>query len=138
MSDAQILPPVEIKIRVENLEEKTVEQKSRIDEHEGLLDIHSKEIDGLKIWRNGNGAKGAEERLQCVEENQRAAGSAIITDDVVDRIGKAAASHIIKSARDKDRTFAMKARALAPWFVAALEFILGVIALIWAVNGGAR
>ncbi|MFA5376856.1 MAG: hypothetical protein WC455_13990 [Dehalococcoidia bacterium] len=58
----------DIAIRVEHLEESDSERKSKLEEVENRLDAHSSEIQRLAIWRDGNGAKGAEARLQCVEE----------------------------------------------------------------------
>jgi hypothetical protein len=54
--------------RVEHLEERTNEDRGRLDEAEGRLDIHSEAIQSLDQWRKGNGAHGAETRLQNVEE----------------------------------------------------------------------
>jgi hypothetical protein len=54
-------------IRVGNLEETAIDHRGRLDELEGLSDIHSKVIDGIEQWRKGNGARGAEARLQHTE-----------------------------------------------------------------------
>jgi hypothetical protein len=131
----------EIKGKVDSLDGKVDEQKGRVDEHEGLLDIHSSKIRGLEQWKDGNGAKGAEARLQCVEEvvvENRSAAGAIINDDIVKRIGMAAAEHIKLSARDRDKSFSMKARAIAPYFIALLNFIAAIAAIIYALNGGGQ
>jgi hypothetical protein len=57
----------DLAIRVDHCEEDIKEDRGRLDEAEGRLDTHSDAINGIEQWRTGNGAQGAEARLQTVE-----------------------------------------------------------------------
>ena len=57
-----------LKTKVEHLKEETAEQKIRIGTCEELCGEQSDRIYKLELWRGGNGARGAEDRLQGVEE----------------------------------------------------------------------
>ena len=57
-----------IEIKLDHLTEGQDEIKGKLGEIEDRLDTHSSAIQSLSQWRSGNGAKGAEARLQCAEE----------------------------------------------------------------------
>ena len=58
----------DLAIRIDRIDEDIKEHRTDLDEAHNRLDIQSDAIRGLEYWRNGNGAQGAEARLQCVEE----------------------------------------------------------------------
>ena len=62
MSDIAVM-----QIKIDNLDSCSKKATERLDEHDNLLDSHSSRIQSLEQWRQGNGARGSEERLQCVE-----------------------------------------------------------------------
>jgi hypothetical protein len=53
--------------RLTHLESDIVEAKGNIGECLDRLEDHSEQLHSLQQWRKGNGAKGAEQRLQAVE-----------------------------------------------------------------------
>ena len=57
-----------IEIKLDHLTEGQDEIKGKLGEIEDRLDTHSSAIQSLSQWRSGNGAKGAEARLQRAEE----------------------------------------------------------------------
>jgi hypothetical protein len=58
----------DIAFRVGHVEEDIRDHKARLEEHEDRLINGADAINRIDQWRNGNGAQGAEARLQCVEE----------------------------------------------------------------------
>ena len=82
-------------------------------------------------WRNGNGARGAEARLQGVEHDMLALKECLgasKTDEAIERIASAAARSIVKGARDRDKTVVEKMKAVG----ALLGPILSATALVAA------
>jgi uncharacterized protein (DUF305 family) len=116
---------------IEKLEARDKELEGLISECDGRLDEQSAEIQSLNQWRKGNGAKGAEDRLQSVEEGMKEIRVGI-TDGDISKIALAASSLIVGTARDRDRTFVMKLKAVGP-IVAAICAL--VVVIIQALKG---
>jgi len=57
-----------IDIRLGNIEKDCHEIKDNFREFEGRLDNHSERLNDLEHWYTGNETRGAEKRLQCLEE----------------------------------------------------------------------
>jgi len=108
-------------IRPQDLKEQVDELKIKVSACEDCGDSVSGRVVKLEYWRDGNGAKGAEERLQAVEEGVKIMiGGTAITKEQIDLIGESAAFHIVRSARDKDKTTISKVKAFAPIVVAII------------------
>lgn len=92
---------------------------------------HSDRLLHVELWKNGNGARGAEARLQGVEHDVLTLKECLgesKTDEAIERIASAAARSIVKGARDRDKTVVEKVKA----FAAILSPILSAGALIAA------
>lgn len=122
-----------IDIKIASLEKSLEETAADVSTHDDLLDSHSDRILSIEHWRNGNGAKGAEARLQAVEcetTELRECLGASKTEEAIERIASVAALSIVKNARGRDRTAVEKVKAFAPYFAAAL---LAVTTILQAV-----
>ncbi len=92
----------------------------------------SDRLNDVEYWKNGNGGRGAEVRLQEVEDTVQTLlriSSASRPDDEIQRIAKVTATTIVENAREKDRTAVARVRAWAPYFVAGVGFLTGLIGL---------
>jgi len=65
---ADIADFVELRGRVDGTEKACTDHRDRLDRHDNILDDHEKAIEKINQWRTGNGARGAEDRLQEVED----------------------------------------------------------------------
>jgi hypothetical protein len=57
----------DLAIRIDHIEDDVREHKGKLSEIEDRIDIHADTIRAIDQWRKGNGAQGAEGRLQCTE-----------------------------------------------------------------------
>jgi len=119
----------DIAARLTTAEEKQQDCRKECDgefaEIDGRLDEHSKNLRDILMWWRGNGVRGAESRLREVEEAIRVKEESemTITETQLAAIGEAAANRIKESARDRERTFVAKMKALAPIIVAAITTV---------------
>lgn len=77
---------------------------------------HSDRLLHFELWKNGNGARGAEARLQGAEHDVLALKECLgasKTDEAIERIASAAARSIVKGARERDKTTVEKVKAVA-------------------------
>jgi len=124
---------VVLDIKVSNLEDRCKETVSRVDAIEEIVDVRGDRIRSLEIWKNGNGARGAEMRLQDVEGILASVKSCIdkvSSDENIARIAQIAAKGVVDNARTKDRTVVSKVKAFAPYFAAACAMIAAVLAAV--------
>lgn len=90
---------------------------------------HGERISKLEQWRNGNGARGAEARLQEVEECGRSLKeqlSGLKAGDVIKAIATETAQAVIANARGRDKTAVARLKAAGP-------ILAGLAALVAAV-----
>ena len=107
------------------------EYAGRLDELEDDGISRSDRLLNLEIWHKGNGARGAEARLQGVENDimtLRECLGASKSEEAIERIVAATARSIVKGARDRDRTAVEKIKAVA----AILGPICAAVAVIIA------
>lgn len=117
--------------RLTAVEADVKEVSGRVDDVEELSTAHSDRIYALEYWRNGNGAKGAEARLQEVEKGYvvlKECLGADKSDEAIERIAAATARSIVKGARERDRTVVEKVKAVS----ALLSPILAALAVVLA------
>lgn len=120
---------------VDALKNDTHNVNVRIDKLDDACTLHAKRLYALEIWKNGNGARGAEARLQGVEHDVsvlKECLGATQTDETIERIAAVAARSVIKNARERDRTTVEKLKAAAalisPILAAAAVVIAAIIA----------
>jgi hypothetical protein len=132
----------DIVVRVDNLEDCAKENKGKINEIEDRLDLHSDSIRSLDQWRKGNGAAGAEERLQITEavvlgyQRLRLPERMAINEadiEVLQRIADGKISDAVKeSVRStldaRDRTAIAYLKALGPYLATIVALIAAIIA----------
>jgi hypothetical protein len=118
--------------------------KDRVDDLEDGGASRSDRLLNLEIWKRGNGAKGAEDRLQLQEAKSMDTERAITamkeclqraqSDETIERIATAAANGVISNARSRDKTTVAKLRAMGPLFtgIAALVASLVTLAAVFA------
>jgi hypothetical protein len=122
-------------IKVANLEEKCEETRGTVRGLEDECSQLSDRTHALELWRNGNGARGAETRLQSVEADMTDVRKCIengASDDTISKIASAAAMAIVNKARDKDRTTVAKIRAAGP-IIAGVAAVLTAFSALVAV-----
>jgi hypothetical protein len=140
--------------RVEHLEEGCKDRTADVESLDNRVVGCSDRIYALEYWRNGNGAKGAEARLQGMElavagiqhsldseqseenikriikETTQHLTSGVIggqSDASLKVIAEAAADAVVAHARRRDRTFVSKVKAFAPYFAAALLLVTTIL-----------
>jgi len=113
------------------------EYAGRMEELEDDGASRSDRILNLEIWHKGNGARGAEVRLQGVENDimtMRECLGASKSEEAIERIVAATARSIVKGARERDRTVVEKIKAVAailsPICAAAAIVIAALIAVM--------
>lgn len=84
-------------------------------------------VDRLEYWRNGNGAKGAEARLQEVEKWKEEFVTQEAVTGIISDAAKAAAHQIVNNARSRDKTVTERIKAFGPYFIALLAFLGGLL-----------
>ena len=117
--------------QVNALESDVKDIQKDIERLDGESGEQSDRILRFESWKTGNGARGAEARLQEVEH-----GVAVLkeclgetkTDEAIERIAAAAARSIVKGARERDKTMVEKMKAVG----ALLGPILSATALVAA------
>jgi hypothetical protein len=120
-------------IKVANLEEKCEETHGIVRGIENEVGELSDRTYRIEIWKDGNGARGAEMRLQDVENILTSVKSCIdkvSSDENIAHIAQIAAKGVVDNARTKDRTVVSKVKAFAPYFAAACALIAGIVAVI--------
>lgn len=88
----------------------------------------------VEHWQDGNGAKGAEARLQAVEDYMtevKACVTKAMAPDAIMAIAREAAKAVVTNARDKDRTAISKVRAFAPYFAGLCALVGTIIMALW-------
>jgi len=119
--------------KVDVLEKDVREVKDRVDELEDEGSSRSDRLLNLEIWKRGNGAKGAELRLQEAEASMVALKECVQraqSDEAIERIAKAAARGVIENARGKDKTTVAKLRAMGPLFTGIAALVAAIVTLI--------
>lgn len=130
-----------INIKFDTLEKDCEETKGRMTEAEDAIEGLSERTRSLEYWRNGNGATGAEERLQAVEDGllyysreripQRL--NCVESDmAAVQRIADHAIQNGVQGAVNetldkRDKTAIAKIKAWGPYFATAVVLILGIL-----------
>jgi hypothetical protein len=97
------------------------------------MDDIEKRIVKIESWKNGNGAKGAEQRLQIVEEfmsDMKLEKTHFMTDEATDKMVQAAVSGFISAAQNKDKTFVAKVRAFSPYFATIGAVVAAMLAAL--------
>ena len=120
-----------IEHRVGTVESDVRDLRERVGVVEDDSDGHETALVKISTWRDGNGARGAEARLQEVEKGVillKECLGASQTDEAIERIASAAARSIVKGARDRDKTAVEKMKAVG----ALLGPILSATALVAA------
>jgi hypothetical protein len=114
--------------------------KDRVDELEDEGSCRSDRLLNLEIWKRGNGAKGAEDRLQAQEAKSMETERAITalkeclqraqSDETIEKIATAAANGVISNARNRDKTTVAKLRAMGPLMTGAAALVAAIVTLI--------
>jgi hypothetical protein len=119
--------------RLGSLESDVKEVRDQVDDLEDACTSHSDRLLNIEIWKRGNGARGAEARLQEVENDVvklKECFGASSSDDAIERIASAAARSIIKGAREKDMTTVAKLRAMGPLLTGIAALVAAAITLV--------
>ena len=119
--------------RLGSLESDVKEVRDQVDDLEDACTSHSDRLLNIEIWKRGNGARGAEARLQEVEDDVvklKECFGASSTDAAIERIASAAARSIIKGAREKDMTAVAKLRAMGPLLTGIAALVAAAITLV--------
>lgn len=130
-----------INIKFDTLEKDCEETKGRMTEAEDAIEGLSERTRSLEYWRNGNGAAGAEERLQAVEDGLLYYSRERIPQRLncveadmaaVQRIADHAIQNGVQGAVNetldkRDKTAIAKIRAWGPYFATAVVLILGIL-----------
>ena len=122
-----------IGIEVANLKDKCEETYRTVGGLEDECSILSDRAHALEQWRNGNGAKGAEARLQTVEtdmSSMKVCIDKVASDESIARIAREAAKAVVSNARDKDRTLVSKVKAFAPYFAAVCMLVATMVTVL--------
>jgi hypothetical protein len=83
------------------------------------MDELEKRVLKIESWKNGNGARGAEVRLQDVENDVlELKGKCVtyMTDEATEKMVQAAFRGFVAAAQNKDKTAVAKIKAFAPYF----------------------
>jgi dGTP triphosphohydrolase len=114
--------------------------KDRVDDLEDCGVSRSDRLLNLEIWKRGNGAKGAEDRLQLQEAKTMETERAIAamkeclqraqSDEAIERIASAAARSIVTNARDRDKTTVAKLRAMGPLFTGIAALVASLVTVV--------
>jgi len=118
--------------RIATLEGCTRELKERVSVLDEDNDGYSTRLLKVETWKDGNGARGAETRLQEAEVEivkLKECFGASSADDAIERIASAAARSIVKGAREKDMTTVAKMRAAGPLLTGAAALIASLVTL---------
>ena len=132
---------VDIDLRLNHIETKVDEIKSSLDEVLDRMDTHSEAIRSLDQWRKGNGAIGAEARLQSTElaslNYQRAnvperlnciEAEVLILQKVADGKISYAVGESVRATMDaRDRTALAYVKEFGPYVAAAAAIIITVL-----------
>jgi hypothetical protein len=119
--------------KVDVLTKDVHEVRDRVDELEDDGASRSDRLLNLEIWKRGNGAKGAEVRLQEAESAmvlmkeclQRAQ-----SDEAIERIAAAAANGVISNARNRDKTTVAKLKAMGPLFTGIAALVAALVTIV--------
>jgi hypothetical protein len=127
----------DIVIKLDVLSDAIKETKAKQEEIESRIDIQSDSINSIDQWRKGNGAKGAEGRLQCVEgslfelQTERLPARMSLAEADIQALQKIADGKIetvVRSALDaRDRTVIAYIKAFGPYAAT----IAAIIAALW-------
>jgi hypothetical protein len=135
-------------VRLSRIEDDIREHRARIDECHDRLDVHSESISSLEQWRKGNGAMGAEARLQCVEaltreeDRQRIVprlsaveADVLLLQSIADTSLRDRIHETVTNTLDaRERKFMARLKAWTPLVVGLLTFVGIVIAAIFHVQ----
>ena len=117
--------------QVSALESDVKDVRDKLEDLDDASTSHSDRLLNVELWKNGNGARGAEVRLQGVEHDVltlKECLGASQTDEAIERIASAAARSIVKGARDRDKTVVEKVKAVS----SILSPILAALAVVLA------
>jgi hypothetical protein len=120
-------------IKIDNLEKDCAETQGIVRGLEAECGDLSDRTHRLEFWRDGNGAKGAEARLQGVEVNivkLSACVEKVASDDTIARIAQVAVKEVIGNAKGRDRTAISKVKAFAPYFAAGCALVAALVATV--------
>lgn len=121
-------------IKIDNLEKDCAETNGIVRGLENECSDLSDRTHRLEFWRDGNGAKGAEARLQGVEVNivkLSACVEKVSSDETIARIAQVAVKEVIGGARNRDRTTISKVKAFAPYFAAFCALMAAFLAVVF-------
>jgi hypothetical protein len=119
--------------RIGAVEGAVKELKDGVSALDDACDSHSDRLLNLEIWKRGNGAKGAEDRLQATETTMASLKECLRSaqsDEAIERIATAAANGVIASARTRDKTTVAKLRALGPLLTGAAALLAAIVTLV--------
>jgi hypothetical protein len=119
--------------RLTVLEGDAKEVKGRVDELEDSCISHSDRLLNIEIWKRGNGARGAEARLQDAESAMASLKDclrAAQSDEAISKIAAAAAMGVINGAKGRDKTAVAKLRALGPLLTGAAALVAAIVTLV--------
>lgn len=124
---------IALEARIDTVETAAKEIRDRVDGLEDDSASHSDRLLNIEIWKRGNGARGAEDRLQ---ETERAMASLkdclreAQSDEEISKIATAAARGIIHDARQRDKTFVAKLRVLGPLLTGIAALVAAIVTLV--------
>jgi hypothetical protein len=123
----------DIALKLEHLESHDEERRLKLQEVEGRLDEQSENVDRLLRWGlDGNGTS-ADTRLHFVEEKTAklsACVERVASDDTIAHIAQVVVKEVIGNARNRDKTWVAKAKAIASVLTPIGAIIAGLAALI--------
>ena len=125
--------PVVNSLRIDNLEGDCKEIVRRVDGLDDECAEMSDRIHAGEMWRNGNGARGAEVRLQLVEaeiDKVTKCIDKVASDESIAKIASVAVKGVIDNAKNRDRTVISKAKAFAPYFAGICGVATAVIVAV--------
>lgn len=130
------MPELEIlKNRVNGLEKTVDEVKGTVSEVEDKVISTSDRLSHVEIWKDGNGARGAEARLQGLEgdiEDVKECLGMSHTEEAIERIASLTARAVVKNARERDRTAVERMRAWGPIIAALCAAVSAIVVAIIA------
>ena len=128
MSDITVL-----EIKIDNIASDVKDIKTDLETIEDVQDAMSATVDHIEQWRRGNGAKGAELRLQEVEKTTMEVKNCmerVASDERIEQIAAAAVKGIVGNAKLRDKTFVAKLQSIGPIFLGVAAVITAIAAVL--------
>jgi hypothetical protein len=127
----------EIPVRIGHLEADRDRQEEDIRHVRGKLETWLEELMGLLRWKRGNGARGAEDRLQCMEEKMyqlqlarlpERMGIAECDIEALQKVADGRIGEVVKKTLDaRDKTVIAYIKAFGPWVTAVAALLVVIL-----------